>query len=195
MDSFIYIPSPPSRGQKVPKPPAFMKWRRCQGLCETVFASTGREDDMVCDACAIILKTPRPPLRSPTFMGLPCMHGHRGLRYVSSGNCVECCLVRSKAVPKRGRKNMPKWVNRRVISAIYSNCPAGYHVDHIVPLKGKYVSGLHVPWNLRYLPAELNAAKGNHFSHLEALEVRSAAKEPVVFRCEYDDRGQAILPL
>ena len=58
----------------------------------------------------------------------------------------------------------PKWVDRQALKQIYENCPDGCHVDHIIPLKGKDVCGLHVPWNLQYLNVEDNLRKSNHYS-------------------------------
>lgn len=60
-------------------------------------------------------------------------------------------------------QSIPKWVNLEKIKEIYTNCPKGFHVDHIIPLQGKLVSGMHVETNLQYLPKEKNISKGNKF--------------------------------
>jgi hypothetical protein len=38
-----------------------------------------------------------------------------------------------------------------------------WEVDHVFPLQGKFVSGLHVPANLQVIPAAANRAKTNRF--------------------------------
>ena len=60
----------------------------------------------------------------------------------------------------------PKWLtknDKEKIRKIYAKCPKGYHVDHIIPLRGKSVCGLHVPNNLRIITAHKNQSKGNRF--------------------------------
>jgi hypothetical protein len=62
------------------------------------------------------------------------------------------------------KRAMPTWltdVQVKQIEDFYANRPAGYHVDHIMPIKGKNSCGLHVPWNLQYLPATENVKKSN----------------------------------
>jgi hypothetical protein len=60
----------------------------------------------------------------------------------------------------------PAWVGTtelEQIAGFYRNCPNGYQVDHIVPLQGDTVSGLHVLSNLQYLTISENASKKNKY--------------------------------
>lgn len=67
----------------------------------------------------------------------------------------------------------PQWLNKGQlfeIESVYNYCAAlrnvglDYHVDHIVPLRGDNVSGLHVPWNLQVITGAENMSKGNRFN-------------------------------
>ena len=69
----------------------------------------------------------------------------------------------AKAALRRAKKLQatPKWANIDSIKEIYQNCPDGYHVDHVIPLQGENVTGLHVEYNLQYLLAIDNFRKSN----------------------------------
>ena len=62
----------------------------------------------------------------------------------------------------------PPWSDLDRIKTIYTACQKvtemtrkEHHVDHIIPLKGENICGLHVWWNLRIVPAKINLSKGN----------------------------------
>jgi hypothetical protein len=62
----------------------------------------------------------------------------------------------------------PIWVDQDQIRPFYEEAQRmtkdtgiTYHVDHIVPLRGKSVCGLHVPWNLRVIVGTENGTKAN----------------------------------
>jgi hypothetical protein len=75
------------------------------------------------------------------------------------------------------KKAMPLWLTKeqlQEIKDIYEDAQYlsnthnydgfGYHVDHIIPLHNKSICGLHVPWNLRVIPAKENRIKNNIWS-------------------------------
>ena len=120
----------------------------------------------------------------------PCKHGHGHERYVKSYQCVQCAKGRNiksfrkgykdnpgkyhaKTMARRAAKynRTPSWANMSTIRRIYELChmiseDTGivHHVDHIIPMLGKNISGLHVHQNLQILPATDNWAKGNRYA-------------------------------
>jgi hypothetical protein len=81
--------------------------------------------------------------------------------------------VNAKSAKRRASKHnaTPNWLTAdqlKDIQSYYSQAKnlevltgENYHVDHIIPLKGKDVCGLHVPWNLQVIKAKDNLSKSN----------------------------------
>ena len=77
----------------------------------------------------------------------------------------------TKARRRKHRDATPPWLTRTQKSAIRQvyqiaitmtqTTGEQYVVDHIVPLRGADVCGLHVPWNLRVITQEENLVKSN----------------------------------
>lgn len=59
---------------------------------------------------------------------------------------------------------VPAWVRHRDFVPLYAEAARqGLMLDHIVPLHGKYVSGLHVPSNLQLMDLKSNELKRSKF--------------------------------
>lgn len=90
------------------------------------------------------------------------------LRYLETKVAMRPARAQNAASRK---KRTPKWLtdtDRKTMIEIYEKCAyltkttgVKHEVDHILPLQGEYVSGLHVPANLQVLTQFENRSKGN----------------------------------
>lgn len=80
----------------------------------------------------------------------------------------------SQALARAAKRNaVPKWIDEKLKQEIQKyyvearsktrETGSHYEVDHIVPLMGENVCGLHVPWNLRVITRYENRSKSNRF--------------------------------
>lgn len=93
---------------------------------------------------------------------------NRDSKYSKENRSKRNALVAKRKAAKLNRT--PSWLSQEhleQIEELYTMAKMfemytgqQYHVDHIVPLQGKNVSGLHTPWNLQILPAKENMSKG-----------------------------------
>ena len=75
------------------------------------------------------------------------------------------------------KQRTPKWLTKedfdkmkefyKLANILTNQTGIKHHVDHIIPLHGKTVSGLHVPSNLRVITAQENLSKNNKLIEIE----------------------------
>lgn len=91
----------------------------------------------------------------------------------------KCAAAREKLHDKIShmpKNRTPKWLTEEhflQMARMHRFCPRDDDSDHIVPLKGKNVSGLNVPWNMHYLEHEENMSKSNHFGEQKERDWKS----------------------
>lgn len=73
------------------------------------------------------------------------------------------------------KNQTPPNADLKLMQKFYENCPAGYEVDHIIPIsKG----GLHHQDNLQYLPRKVNQQKGNKLNWSAVLDSNQRYSPP-----------------
>lgn len=85
--------------------------------------------------------------------------------------CRDKCNALSAKRRAQKKNAIPSWSTKediKSIASLYSisrertdNTGVAHVVDHIIPLQGREVCGLHTTTNLRVITAEENAAKSN----------------------------------
>jgi len=100
--------------------------------------------------------------------------GKRFIQIVRLKDFVELSIPSSAHAAKRRalrRNAYPVWADKKAIAAIYKECKrlnlrdgdGTWHVDHVIPLAGKNVCGLHVHNNLEIILGKDNLRKSNKF--------------------------------
>lgn len=145
------------------------------------------------------------PNATTYITSFPCKRGHMDERYIQTGACATCARERSlfgpltpirrppdnaqrrsgRAAAARRRNQTPRWLTKddhALLEHMYTEAAEEQRfggracVEHIFPLGGKTVSGLHVPWNLRVVLGRAKSRRDPDPADISEYEARLLAE-------------------
>lgn len=103
------------------------------------------------------------------------------------------CNAHSALKRARQLNAAPSWLTteqKEEMVAFYIACPKGWHVDHVLPLDAPGICGLHVPWNLQYLPGTANHIKRNRLDPLKWPEQSQLGYPPKLTKIQINQMNR-----
>jgi hypothetical protein len=143
--------------------------------CKYGHVAKRRVSDRKCMACELSNKQKNPPTKEYKQVQYikhrdNILKQKKEYRQKNHGQIIALATARKKRI----KNQIPKWLTKEdlwVIKEIYLLAAIrtkmfGYswHVDHIVPIKGTHVCGLHTPKNLQVIPWIDNIRKRNSYA-------------------------------
>lgn len=131
------------------------------------YSKEDRQSD--CQKCHTIINTKTAPNR--TNLCRKCAKQQKNANWTKNNLDIKAANRAKRRAVKLNAT--PKWLTKEQLEEIeqfytdakelqwLSDPTDPLEVDHIIPLQGKDISGLHVPWNLQIIPKSLNCSKGN----------------------------------
>jgi len=142
----------------------------CDAACKKVYYVANREKELA--YAKTYYKANREKLSAKAkawFQANPERNAANGKAWRKANRDKDAAVSAKRRAAKLER-TVP-WADLVSIQAIYSEAKrltettgVKHHVDHVIPLQGELVSGLHVESNLQVLTAQENCSKSNKFN-------------------------------
>jgi len=135
------------------------EWRKANKAKSSAYSKKWRDDNKEMRAEIVASWRARNPGK------VAAMNARGGKKWAANNPAIRMASVRNRQAAKINRT--PKWADKEKMKAVYieaqrltAETGINHEVDHIYPLQGDTVSGLHVENNLQVITMTENRKKG-----------------------------------